>query len=309
MNKKPWLACVKWGVVLGAALAVFELIKMVARNVEYAGAKMFDIALIILMIVVLYAGVKELKEKYTERLTFAKAFLGTIVITIIGSLIFFAYAFVHYNYIDVDGLQKKRQASLKHYRELIENDTIKSVELDNYLDTVQVIIKNEEALVCADTLDADVIKNIHKGIEMIEQVYAEKLQGKRSLDTANHNKMANFQPYARLTLMQTLETYVTQNANQPSTPYVQKAIEQANAQLSTINPVDIRYEQRKNEVPQYDKLSIFIFICTMMNLLYGLFFGIFVALFHYTSKKPANEETVSSTETSDEDLESNSNSN
>lgn len=309
MNRKPWLACIKWGVVLGAALALFELIKMVARNVEYAGAKMFDIALIILMIVVLYAGVKELKEKYTGRLTFAKAFLGTIFITIIGSLVFFFYAFVHYNYIDVDGLQKKRQTSLKHYRELIENDTIKGVELKNYLDTVQLIISKEEVLVCADTLDADVVNNIHKGIKMIEQVYAEKLQAKRSLDTANHYKMVNFQPYARLTLMQTLETYVAQNANQPSTPYIQKTIEHANAQLCSVNPVDIRYEQRKNEVPQYEKLSIFIFICTMMNLLYGLFFGLFVALFHYTSKKTANEENVEAVETEKENIETTSDNN
>lgn len=299
-NRKSWIACLKWGVVLGAALAVFELIKMAARNVDYAGAKMFDIALIIILILILYAGIKEMKEKFTERLSFAKAFLGTILITAVGSLIFFAYAFVHYTCIDKDGLQKKREASLTNYRELINNDTIKTAELTAFLDTTKSLMVAQES-VCTDTLTAELAQEVHKGVMMIDKFYAEKLQAKQKLDTANNYKMGNFLPYARLTLVQTLEIYVTQNADKVSTPFVKSIVENTNQQLPTVNPADLRFERRKSEVPQYDKLSIYVFICTMMNFLYGLFFGLFVALFHYTSKHAAEENT---TEIIDEEISS-----
>lgn len=294
-NTKPWFCCIKWGGVLGIALSLFEILKMIARNIDYASAKMFDIALIILLILVIYAGIKELKENLSARLSFAKAFLGSILITLVGSIIFFAYASIHYNYVDKDGLQKKREASLTHYRELIDNDTIKTNELSAYLDTVQQIMKSQIVVVCEDTVAAPQQDKIEKGSMLIHKFYAEKLTTWQRKDTADNYRLRNFMPYSRKILIETLETYLAQNGKESSTPYVQQVIEQTNALIPTVNPSDIRYEKRKSEVPQYEKTGVYVFICTFMNLLYGLFFGLFVALFHYTSKRPvATEDTAQS---------------
>ena len=46
-NKNAYLSTLKWGAVLGVMLAAFELVKMFARRVDFTGAKMLDLALII----------------------------------------------------------------------------------------------------------------------------------------------------------------------------------------------------------------------------------------------------------------------
>ena len=57
-QKKAYLSTLKWGAILGVMLAVFELVKMYARRVDYAGAKVLDLALIIGFVLVLYAGLQ-----------------------------------------------------------------------------------------------------------------------------------------------------------------------------------------------------------------------------------------------------------
>lgn len=286
-DNKPWLSCVKWGVVLGVMLALFEVVKMFARNVQFEGAKMFDLALIIAYVLILYTGVKELKEKYPARLSFAKAFLGCLIISITGSVLFFGYDMVHYAIIDPQGLDKKYESALTNYRTVIERDTITDQELNAYLDTVRVIMAEQEAMACqsdtlADTLRADV----HRGTDMIMHFYEEKLLARHSADTVHQYQLSNFPSYSRRVLVETLALYVAQNEKEPSTPCVQQTIQQTCTQLNAVNPADIRFEQNKSRVPHYDKPGPYAGLSAMMDLLYGMFFGIFVAMYHYRSKTP-----------------------
>ena len=286
-DNKPWMACLKWGVVLGVMLALFEVVKMFARNVEFEGAKMFDLALIIAYVLILYTGVKELKEKYPERLSFAKAFLGCLIISITGSVLFFGYDMVHYAVIDPQGLEKKYESALNGYRTAIERDTITDQELNLYLDTVRVIMAEQEATVCqSDTLADTVRADIHRGTDMIMHFYEEKLLARRSADTVHQYQLSNFPAYSRRVLVETLALYVAQNEKQPSTPCVQQTVQQTCTELNNVNPANTRFEKNKSRVPHYDKPGRFAGISAMMNLLYGMFFGIFVAMYHYRSKNP-----------------------
>lgn len=293
-NKNPWLVCVKWGALLGVALSIFELVKMVARNVEFEGAKMFDIAIIIVFILLIHAGVKEFKEKYPQRLSFAKAFMACIIISFVGAVLFFGYDLLHYSLIEKDGLAKKYDKALNNFRASIERDTISTLELNAYLDTVKVMMEEQETLVCQENTLSDSIRtDVHRGTQLIERFYDEKMTARRAADTAHNYQMANFAPYARRVLVETLQLYIAQNETENSTRYVEQVVQQTNSQLATVNPVDARFEQNKSHVPHYDKALTYVSVSAMMNLLYGMFFGLFVAMFHYRSKNPIEEKAES----------------
>ena len=284
---KPWLVCLKWGALLGVALSAFEVVKMVARNVEFEGAKMFDIAIIIVFILLIHAGVKEFKEKYPKRLSFAKAFGASVVISAVGALLFFCYGLLHYTVIDKDGLAKKYEKAQSNFRAVIERDTITSAELNAYLDTVKMMMAEQETLVCQDnTLNDSLLTDVHRGTQLIERFYEEKMIARRAADTAHNYQMSNFAPYARRVLMETLQLYIAQNEKENSTLYVEQVVQQTNSKLATINPVDTRFELNKSHVPHYDKAMTYVSVSAMMDLLYGMFFGLFVAMFHYRSKNP-----------------------
>lgn len=293
-NKNPWLVCVKWGALLGVALSIFELVKMVARNVEFEGAKMFDFAIIIVFILLIHAGVKEFKEKYPQRLSFAKAFMACIIISFVGAVLFFGYDLLHYSLIEKDGLAKKYDKALNNFRASIERDTISTLELNAYLDTVKVMMEEQETLVCQENTLSDSIRmDVHRGTQLIERFYDEKMTARRAADTAHNYQMANFAPYARRVLVETLQLYIAQNEKENSTRYVEQVVQQTNSQLATVNPVDARFEQNKSHVPHYDKALTYVSVSAMMNLLYGMFFGLFVAMFHYRSKNPIEEKAES----------------
>jgi len=289
-DNKSWLVCLKWGALLGVALSLFEVVKMVARNVEFEGAKMFDIALIIVFILLIHAGVKEFKEKYPHRLSFAKAFGCCLVISFVGSAIFFGYDLLHYTVIDKEGLSKKYENALKNYRIVIDQDTITTQELNTYLDTVSLIMAEQETDVCQSAELSDSVRtDIRRGRELIERFYSEKMVARRAADTAHSYQMANFAPYSRRVLMETLELYVAQNESQASTPYVERIIQQTSSNMMAVNPAQQRFEQNKSHVPHYDKALTYTGVSALMDLMYGMFFGLFVAMFHYRSKNPIEE--------------------
>ena len=91
-------------------------------------------------------------------------------------------------------------------------------------------------------------------------------------------------------------SYTEQNEGKRSTPYVQEIVQQTNDNLASIDPLEKRYEENKSRVPHYDQNGKYAAVSAMMYLLYGMFFGLFVAMFHYTSKKPIEEYVPSESE-------------
>lgn len=286
-NRNAYGRTLIWGAVLGIGLILFELVKMFARRVDYVNVQVFDIALIIGFILVLHAGVKDFKAHYTERLSFAKAFLCCSIISLIGCVLMFAYGMLHFSVIEKDGLQKKYETALNNFHKNIEKDTITTDELKTYLLSVDSLIPVAEAKL-PESLPDSLRKETVRGVEMIDRYYAEKLSACQKTDTADHYRMSNFTAYSRKNLVETLESYVAQNENQPSTQWVQMAVQELNNMLPTIDPVEVRFEKNKSHVPHYDKPGTYVAVASAMDLLYGMFFGIFVAIFNYTSKRPLN---------------------
>ncbi|MBQ4441930.1 MAG: DUF4199 domain-containing protein [Bacteroidales bacterium] len=285
-EKNAYLSTLKWGAVLGVMLAAFELVKMFARRVDFTGAKMLDLALIIGFILVLYAGIKEFKELYSERLSFAKAFLGCLLISIVGSVIFFGYCMLHYAVIEPHGLATKYEVALDNYRKVIEKDTITQAEMKTYLSEVEKLFAEEkETFAWPDTASDALKTDAEKGFGMIYDFFLLKITDKRAVDTANNYQLGHFDQYARRTLVETTMLYMEQNESQLSTPFVQQMVQDVSRQLEKCSPVDARFAMNKAHVPHYDKPGRYAAVAALMDLLYGMFFGLFIAMYHYTSKK------------------------
>lgn len=126
---------------------------------------------------------------------------------------------------------------------------------------------------------------INSGVLIFQQFYLNKLRTKPEADKEEY-KLGNFTPYAKRVLMETLVSYTEQNDGKSSTPYVQEIVQQTNDELASIDPLEKRYEENKSRVPHYDQNGKYAAVSAMMYLLYGMFFGLFVAMFNYTSKKP-----------------------
>ena len=299
-DKTFWKIHFKWGVIAGALLAGIEILKMLARQVDYQSAQLLDLAMIIGFILVLHFGVKEFKEVYPARLTFAKAFLSCIVISFIGAVLLFGYDMLHYSVIEKDGLQKKYAVALEKYRQNLAKDTLTATELNTYTDAAAAILneRKEELLNGAtiakdsdlptDSLRQELRDEINSGTLLVQQYYVGKLCSKPESDKEQYT-LGHFTPYAKRVLIETLVSYIDQNKEKPSTPYVQGIVQETNVQLDSIDPLDKRFEETKSRVPRYDRNGQYAAVSAMMYLLYGMFFGLFVAMFHYTSKKPIEE--------------------
>ncbi len=290
----------KWGVILGLMLAALELLKMFARKVDYSAGQLLDLAMIIGFILVLHFGVKEFKEVYPERLSFAKAFLSCIVTSVIGVVLLFGYDMLHYSVIEKDGLQQKYTTALTKYKQNLAKDTLTNTELKAYTEAAATIMNDRkesflkglasatEGGLTNDTLPQSVREEVNSGILIFQQFYLDKLRSKPDADKEEY-QLGNFTPYAKRVLMETLVSYTEQNDGKPSTPYVQEIVQQTNDTIASIDPLEKRYEENKARVPHYDQNGKYAGVSAMMYLLYGMFFGLFVAMFNYTSKKPIEE--------------------
>ena len=284
-----WKIHLKWGVIAGVMLAGIEILKMFARKTDYQAAQLLDLAMIVGFILVLHLGVKEFKEVYPERLSFAKAFFSCIVISVIGAAVLFGYDMLHYSVIEKDGLQRKYAVALDKYKQNLGKDTLTATELVAYTDAAAQMLQTEkDDLLTRESLNDTLRNEIASGTLILQNFYIDKLRSKPEADKESY-QLGNFTPYAKKVLMETLVSYSEQNDGKASTPYVQSIVQKTNDTLVSIDPLDKRFEETKNRVPRYDRNGQYAAVSAMMYLLYGMFFGLFVAMFHYTSKKPIEE--------------------
>ena len=295
-DKNFWKIHLKWGIIAGVMLAVIEILKMMARKVDYQSAQLLDLAMIVGFILVLHLGVKEFKEVYPERLSFAKAFFSCIVISVVGAAVLFGYDMLHYSVIEKDGLQRKYAVALDKYKQNLGKDTLTATELVAYTDAAaQMLQTQKDDLLTRESLNDTLRHEIASGTLILQNFYIDKLRSKPEADKESY-QLGNFTPYAKKVLMETLVSYSEQHDGKASTPYVQSIVQKTNDTLVTIDPLDKRFEETKNRVPRYDRNGQYAAVSAMMYLLYGMFFGLFVAMFHYTSKKPIEEYVPSESE-------------
>ncbi len=290
-DKNFWSIHIKWGLILGIFLVGLEVVKMFARKVDYQGSQLLDIAMIIGFILILFYGVREFKDNYLERLSFSKAFLSTIVISFLGALIILGYDNIHYSVIEKDGLQSKYTVALEKYKSNLAKDTITSAELLVYTNSVDSIITaQKEHYFFENHLNDSVVTEVNNGIQIFQQYYSNKILSKPENDKKFYT-LRDFSQYARRILVETLVSYTEQNVSKVSTDAVQTIIQNSNKSIEYIDPLENRFYSTKARVPRYDKMGKYATVSAIIYLIYGMFFGLFVAMFHYRSKNPIEPQT------------------
>jgi hypothetical protein len=224
------------------------------------------------------------------------------VTSVIGVVLLFGYDMLHYSVIEKDGLQQKYTTALAKYKQNLAKDTLTNAELMAYTNAATAMLNEQKEQFCNDSSvvfktegcltdesqQSQIRDEVSSGILLFQQYYTGKLCSKPEADKEQY-KLGNFTPYAKRVLMETLTSYIEQNDGKVSTPYVQEIVQKTNEELPSIDPLDKRFEETKSRVPRYDKNGQYAAVSAMMYLLYGMFFGLFVAMFNYTSKKPIEE--------------------
>lgn len=311
-KKSPWLICLKWGLIFGAAAIVFEVVRMIARNLEFGNQPAFSLALIILYVLVLYAGIKEFKEHYPQRLSFGKAFLSCILISLVGCILLMGYEVIQYTYIEPDGLEKRYEQSLANYRSVVEKDTVTSQEVLAYGDTLNMVVKEQQALLLSSqdtTVDDAMQLEVQKGLDMLMEYYVASLHNDYEKRELTHLDtvwtLTNFSKKARRNLIYILELYENQNLTAASTPYVHQIVKNTENAMRDYNIADIRFEQKKGQIPHYSSVLSYAAVNSFFSWIYALLVGIFVSVYHYRSKNaidPVSEEPTESLEEEQEHL-------
>ena len=183
-------------------------------------------------------------------------------------------------------MEKKYVIALDKYKQNLAKDTLKNAELMTYTEAAaQLMQAQKDSLLTRESLDDTLRNEISSGTLILQNFYTDKLRSKPEADKESY-QLGNFTPYAKRVLMETLTSYIEQNDGKASTPFIQSLVQKTNEELPNIDPLEKRYEENKSHVPRYDKNGQYAAVSAMMYLLYGMFFGLFVAMFHYKSKNP-----------------------
>lgn len=103
-----WKTSLKWGALLGAALAILEPIKMYAHilDLEENTKAIFILLQSVLYVALIFMAQKEFKEEHENMLSFARAYSIGMIVSFCAWAIFFAYSMFHFKVVEPDALMR-----------------------------------------------------------------------------------------------------------------------------------------------------------------------------------------------------------
>ncbi|MCQ2285250.1 MAG: DUF4199 domain-containing protein [Bacteroidales bacterium] len=283
---KNWFkVTIIWGCILGAGFSALEVLKMLARKVDYPFGTIADLMMILLIIAVLVKSAKVYKDNYSGGfLSFGKSF-GLGVGTVIFSFLFYLlYLCLHYTVVEPNGMQRINKSYEQRFIDNLTKDTVSVAEVHNYLVAASPIIRNQADTVFATMEDTACVNKLKKQIDDLYFYFAERVERGQEVDTA-HYFYGTFDKYAQQVLLNTNELII--NNAQDSTPcFTQLSMISLSsaAKLDTISPLKLRFEAQKSTIPHYDNWMAVALMNAFVVLLYGLFFNIFTSLYIYRKK-------------------------
>ncbi|MBP5709695.1 MAG: DUF4199 family protein [Bacteroidales bacterium] len=273
-----------WGIVLGAGLSALELLKMLARRVDYPFGTIADLMMILLFIAVLVKCAKTYRDNVCGGLiSFGKAFgLGA---GMVGVAFFFSlfYLIIHYSFIEKDGIDRINKAFEQKYQARLAQDTVSMSDIDTYISNSRVILSETKSSIMQDDTACNTF--VDSKIDMIFDAYSERLRKGAATDTADYH-YGKFDAYAQKILVNTLEQMLNENVGDTfCTPVLSRTVLASTAALDSISPLQLRLECEKDSVPHYSNVLALGLFNSVATLLYGLFFNIFTSLYIYRKKK------------------------
>lgn len=295
MRKSLLLVALKWGVFLGAALAACELVKMMARDINYDAGAVFSILLLIVIIVFLYASIKEYRDEVCDGyIRFPKAFGAGAATVSVAFVVVFAYMLVHYQYIDKNGLERLNSQNLEAFYSRLEKDTVTQADAQRYLDKTDSVMRDTYAMMLQNDMFEEGCSDFtREQMERMLTAYNDRVMLRPKIDTS-FNTYAQFSVYAQRVFLDVYQNLLS-SANVGDSCY-QSLSMLVNNSRNAMDQVDIRedaYQQQKDKIPHYTSILPVAMSYAFSVLLYGLFLAIFVALY-LTKKKESDPATEDS---------------
>lgn len=295
MKKNLWLVALKWGAFLGAALAVCELVKMAARDINYDAGAVFSILLLIVIIVFLYAGIKEYRDEVLDGyIRFPKAFGAGAAIIAVSFVVVFAYMMAHYQYIDKNGLERLNTQNVETFYARLEKDTVSQEDARKYLDKTDSVMRATYTdMLQNDMLEEGCADFTREQMESMLTAYNDRVMLRPKIDTS-FNTYAQFSAYAQRVFLDVYQNLLSGvHAGDSCYQSLSMLVNNSRNGMDQVNIMEEAYQQRKDSIPHYTSIFPVAMSYAVSVLLYGLFLAIFVALY-LTKKKESDQVTADS---------------
>ena len=290
MKKNLLLVALKWGAFLGAALAACELVKMAARDINYDAGAVFSILLLIVIIVFLYAGLKEYRDEVTDGyIRFPKAFGAGAAVIVVSFVVVFAYMMVHYQYIDKNGLERLNTQNVEAFYARLEKDTVTQADARKYLDKTDSVMRSTYTdMLQNDMLEEGCADFTREQMERMLTAYNDRVMLRPKIDTS-YNTYAQFSAYAQRVFLDVYQNLLsTANAGDSCYQSLSMLVNNSRNGMDQVNIMEDAYQHQKDSIPHYTSILPVALSYAVSVLLYGLFLAIFVALY-LTKKKESDQ--------------------
>lgn len=289
--KKQWTVILKWGIILGVGLSIIQMARKFADGFDfYSFGPILDLINILIFIVLIYAGTKEIKETFYDGIiSFTKAFVKGVAIVCTAFVIVFVYLNLHYGILFKDQMEFVNNKRLERMEERIKQDTIRKVELDSILTIQKQVVKKQE-LVVFKNAEIDSINRIiiSARVDSIVTYYTYFMKTQKMNE--DHFKLGNFDSYSRLTLNDISRKFVAKlPKSDTNTTYLSTIIINGSAQFDEISVVKNRFDQDRAKIKLYTNSFSMAAYFSSQVLIFGILFSIFVAMYLYR-RKPSNNE-------------------
>lgn len=292
MSGKMIKMFLQWGGLLALCLAILELLRMVARKIDYSFSAIYDLLLIIVLIGIILLGTKQYRDSLKNKtITYAKAFGFGALITITAFVLYFGYMFLHYKSIEPEGIDRINKQNEQRYVEKQKKDTLNSVELEHFLATAHQSLQCQTDTFIQKTTFADSVC-LRNSIDTINSYLSIRILGpKVKSDTALY-AIKNFTRFARKTLWDITEQHLKTlpDSNEVCVSGIQQIVAETQKELENYSPLNLRLEKGSSKIPHYDSVFTIAFISAFLVLCYGIFVNIFTALYLYRKKESDSPE-------------------
>ncbi|MBP1673578.1 MAG: hypothetical protein H6Q25_1393 [Bacteroidetes bacterium] len=289
--KKQWTIILKWGLILGVGLSIIQMARKFADGFDfYSFGPILDLINVLIFIVLIYAGTKEIKETiYDGIISFTKAFIKGVAIVVTAFIIVFIYLNLHYGVFFKDQMAFVNNKRLERMEERIKQDTIRKVELDSMLNIHKQVVKKQEQVVyqnaAIDSLNRIMIS---ARVDSIITYYTYFMKNQKLNE--DHFKLGNFDSYSRSTMNDISRKFIAKlPKSDTSVTYLSTIILNGSAKFSEVSVVKTRFDQDKSKIQLYTNSFSMAAYFSSQVLIFGILFSIFVAMYLYR-KKPSNNE-------------------
>ncbi len=279
----------KWGLILGVALSIIQMARKFADGFDfYSFGPILDLLNVLLFIVIIYVGTKEIKETlYDGIISFSKAFIKGVAIVFTAFIIVFIYLNFHYGVFFKGQMEFVNNKRLERMEERIKQDTIQKLELDSMLKIQKQVVKKQEQVVYnhaeIDSLNRIVIS---ERVDSIFSYYVYFMKNQKLND--DHFKLGNFDSYSRLTINDISRKFIAKLPKSDTTvTYLSTIILNGSAQFNEISVVKSRFEKDKSKIQLYTNSFSMAAYFSSQVLIFGILFSIFVAMYLFR-RKPSN---------------------